>query len=185
MTPKNHDLVDVRDINSTIILDIVYATKNNFSGQAVYPEARCFLRRKTAEKISNVQKELETMGLGLKIWDGYRPRSVQYLFWKILPNPHYVADPAKGSKHNLGSAVDCTLVNKGGKELAMPSAFDEFSQKAHRDYPNASPEATKNRGLLERIMVKHGFSPFYYEWWHFDDNDWEQYDTLDIPFSEL
>ena len=184
-TKIHHDLVEIYTINPTIMLDIRYATKNNFTGQQVYPEARCFLRRKTAEKMNNVQKELKTMGLGLKIWDAYRPRSVQYVFWKLVPNPLYVGDPNKGSKHNLGAAVDCTLIDKDGKELIMPSTFDDFSKKAHRDYANMSPEAAKNCKLLEDIMVKHGFSFYYNEWWHFNDIDWRQYDLLDIPFSDL
>jgi len=182
---SEHDLVEIKTEETGIILDIRYATENNFAGQAVYGSPRCFLRKKTAEKILAVHKELETLGLGLKIWDGYRPRSVQYKFWELVPDPRYVADPSKGSKHNRGSAVDCTLVDKDGNELEMPSVFDDFSEKAHRNYETMSPQAAKNCKQLETLMAKHGFSFFHSEWWHFDDVDWRQYDLLDIPFSEL
>jgi len=182
---NNHDLVEIKTENTGIILDIKYATEHNFTGQAVYESPRCFLRKKTAQKILAVHKELEALGLGLKIWDGYRPHSVQYIFWVVTPDRRYVADPNKGSKHNRGSAVDCTLVDKNGNELEMPSVFDDFSEKAHRNYETMSPQAAKNCKLLETLMAKHGFKPLPHEWWHFDDVDWRQYDLLDIPFSEL
>lgn len=111
---------------------------------------------------------------------------MQRTFWKICPDPNYVADPAKGSKHNRGSAVDVTLVDKvTGKELVMPSEFDDFTEKAHRDYAKMPPEAGRNCKLLELIMVKHGFIPLPTEWWHFDDNNWQNYDLLDQDFDQL
>lgn len=182
---KAHDLVEICLINPNIKLDIRYATAHNFTGKPVYKQARCFLRKATAQKIDAVQKKLETMGLGLKIWDAYRPRSVQYIFWNLTPDKRYVADPKKGSKHNRGAAVDCTLVNKYGRELEMPSEFDEFSEQAHRNYDKMTFKAAKNCKLLESLMVKHGFSFINHEWWHFDDVDWKQYDLLDIPFDQL
>ncbi len=182
---RAHDLVELCTINPNIKLDIRYATTNNFTKKKVYKSPRCFLCKATAQKIDRVQKELEKIGLGLKIWDGYRPRSVQYIFWKLVPNPQYVANPQKGSNHNRGTAVDCTLVDKNGKELEMPSEFDDFSAKAHRNYNAMTPEAAKNCKLLENIMVKHGFRFNYSEWWHFDDVDYKKYNLLDITFSEL
>jgi len=182
---NTHDLVDITKINPNIKLDIRYATSNNFTGKQVYSKSCCFLRKSTAEKLNRVQKELETMGLGLKVWDGYRPRSVQYKFWELVPDPRYVADPKKGSKHNSGAAVDCTLVDKNGNELKMPSEFDDFSTKAHRNYARMSPTSAQNCKLLELIMTKHGFSFYHSEWWHFNDVDWKRYDFLDISFSEL
>jgi len=179
----DHGLVEITDQN--IVLEILYATPNNFTGHAVYESPRCFLRKKTAEKLYKVQKELETLGLRLKIWDAYRPRSVQYIFWELVPDPRYVADPSKGSRHNRGTSVDCTLIDKNGNELEMPSAFDDFSEKAHRNYETMSPEAAKNCKLLQDLMVKYGFTFFHSEWWHFDDTEWREYDLLDIPIAEL
>jgi len=185
-TQTRHDLVEVRAVNPDIVFEILYATPNNFTGKTVYDSPRCFLRKKTAQKINAVQKELEKMGLGLKIWDGYRPRSVQYIFWDLTPDRRYVADPSKGSKHNSGAAVDCTLIDlETGQELEMPSEFDDLSERAHRDYNKMSSEAAKNCKLLELIMAKHGFVGLPTEWWHFDDTDWKQYDLLDIPISQI
>ncbi|MCK5633119.1 M15 family metallopeptidase [bacterium] len=185
LTSLAHNLVEIIKINPNIQLDIRYATPNNFTGKAVYESPRCFLCKTTAQKINAIQKELETMGLGLKIWDGYRPRSVQYIFWNVAPDRTYVANPKKGSKHNRGTAVDCTLIDKHSNQLEMPSVFDEFSVKAHRNYASMTPAAAKNCKLLENLMIKYGFIPLPHEWWHFDDVDWRQYELLDIPFSQL
>ncbi len=169
------DLVDIHTVNSHIRLDIRYATENNFTHRKVYSEAVCRLRTGTAAKLSAVQKELEGMGLGLKVFDCYRPLDVQRKFWALMPDERYVANPAKGSRHNRGAAVDLTLVNAAGAELEMPTAFDDFTEKAHRDYRALPASAIKNRDLLERVMKKHGFVPLPTEWWHFDDADWERY----------
>lgn len=166
---------DITTVNAHIRLDIRYATTNNFTHQKVYDSARCVLREGTARKLDAVQRELERMGLGLKVFDCYRPLEVQRRFWAILPDERYVADPAKGSRHNRGAAVDLTLVTRDGQELQMPTAFDDFTEKAHRDYQALPPAAIRNRALLERVMKKHGFIPLPTEWWHFDDADWEKY----------
>ena len=180
------DLVELTTVNSTIRLDIKYATDDNFTKKAVYPQAKCYLRQEVAAKLNVVQQELEQQGLGLKVFDGYRPRSVQYKFWELVPIPGYVADPSKGSKHNRGSAVDLTIIRlSDGQELEMPSEFDEFSEKAHREYNAMTPEAAKNCKLLEDLMVKNGFIPLPTEWWHFDDADWEKYELLDISFEDV
>lgn len=167
--------VDIATVNARIRLDIRYATTNNFTHQKVYDAARCVLREGTARKLDDVQQDLERMGLGLKVFDCYRPLEVQRKFWAILPDERYVADPSKGSRHNRGAAVDLTLVTAGGQELQMPTAFDDFSEKAHRDYQTLPPAAIRNRALLERVMKKHGFIPLPTEWWHFDDADWRKY----------
>lgn len=182
-----HDLVEVTAINSHIRLDIRYATKNNFTGTVIYPLAKCYLRRAVAEKLSCVQRELEKKGLGLKIYDGYRPLSAQRKLWSVCPNEQYVALPSKGSKHNRGASVDLTLVdNTTGCEVAMPSAFDDFTPRAHRDYAHMQSEvAKKNCQLLEAAMVAVGFEPYFGEWWHFNDAQWAQYGLLDIPFERL
>ncbi len=168
-------LVDITTVNARIRLDIRYATTNNFTGRKVYPEARCLLREGTARKLSAVQRELEGMGLGLKVLDCYRPLEVQKKFWALAPDERYVANPAKGSRHNRGAAVDVTLVTAAGEELPMPTGFDDFTEKAHRDYQALPAEAIRNRALLERVMKKHGFDPLPTEWWHFDDADWRKY----------
>ena len=180
-------LIEIIKVNPTIKLDIRYATTNNFMGKVLYPSARCYLRASVAEKLNRVQKELRSKGLGLKIFDAYRPLSVQKKLWDACPDERYVAHPKKGSKHNRGSAVDLTLIDlKTEKELEMPSAFDDFTAKAHRVYSAMRSDIVrKNCRLLEDVMVKHGFVPYKYEWWHFDDSNWELYDLLDVSFDAL
>ena len=181
------DLVEIQKINPSIKIDVRYATKNNFTGKVLYNSARAFARRGTAEKLDAIQKELAEKKLGLKVWDCYRPRSVQYKMWEIFPLPDLVADPKKGSKHNRGSAVDLTLVSLvDGKELEMPTPFDELTERAGSDYATGiSKRAIANRTLLKTVMVKNGFTSLKSEWWHFDDNDWESYELMDVPFEEL
>ena len=184
---ETHDLVEVTAINPHIRLDIRYATNNNFTGQVIYASAKCFLRRAVAQKLSHVQEDLEQLGFGLKIYDGYRPLSAQRKLWEVCPNEDYVALPSKGSKHNRGAAVDLTLVDsKTGCEVEMPSAFDDLTPRAHRDYAHMQSEiAKKNCQLLETTMVKYGFKPYFREWWHFNDVQCDQYDLLDISFEQL
>ncbi|HTR81579.1 MAG TPA: M15 family metallopeptidase [Bacteroidota bacterium] len=177
------DLVDVRSINRSIALDIRYATKNNFTHHKLYPVARCMLRRVVAESLSAVQKELQRRGLGLKVYDGYRPLSIQKKLWRAVPDDRYVANPKKGSRHNRGAAVDLTIVDSRGKELAMPTPFDDFTVRAHTDYRNLPPAVLKNRALLEQVMVRHGFLTMRTEWWHFDFQHWGKFHILDVPLE--
>ncbi len=178
-------LVEIIKINPNIILDMRYATKNNFLKKAVYPEAKCFLRYEAALALNEVQKELETIGLGLKVFDAYRPLYVQRKMWKILPNPSYVADPQKGSRHNRGMAVDLTLADKSGSALQMPTEFDSFEKKAHHDYQDLPDNIKRNRWILKTIMEKHGFKAITSEWWHYDFKGWKKYKVLDKSFDEL
>lgn len=193
-----YDLVEVVKVNPAIRTDIRYATTNNFTGKPVYPSARCYVRKSVAQKLDRIQKKLEQQGLGLKIWDGYRPFSVQEIFWDICPDARYVGQPVKalnldgteemikGSKHNRGSAIDLTIVDlKTGNEVKMPSEFDDFSEKAHRDYSKMDAEAAKNCKLLEDLMKQEGFIPLDTEWWHFDDENWQQCPLLDVTFDQL
>jgi D-alanyl-D-alanine dipeptidase len=180
-----NDLVAITQINGSIKLDIKYATTDNFTKSSVYSCATCYLLCTVARQLDNVQKELQEMGLGLLIWDGYRPLGVQKIFWDLVPDERYVANPALGSLHNRGCAVDCTLVKNDGSLLEMPTGFDDFSCKAHRGYEHATPEAKKNRAFLESIMGKHGFVGLSTEWWHFDYKEWQEYPLLDIPFEAL
>ena len=179
------EFIELDKMNPHIFLDIRYATTNNFTGKIVYPEARAFLVKEAALALDSVQKELEKSGLALKVFDAYRPLSVQKIFWEIMPDDRYVADPKKGSRYNRGMAVDLTLVYEDGKELAMPTEYDDFTEKAHRDYMALTDEQIKNRKILEDVMVKYGFIPFATEWWHFDYKGWENYNIMDTKFKDI
>jgi len=178
-------LVEVISVNSHIRLDLRYATENNFLHQKVYPQARCFLRYEAARALSGVQNELEQIGMGLKVFDGYRPLSVQKKMWVIMPDAHYVANPKHGSRHNRGMAVDLTLVDADGKELAMPTGFDSFSKKAHQDFWDLPLTVRRNRWILRTIMEKYGFKPIRTEWWHYDYKGWKKYKVLDKSFKDI
>lgn len=181
---QNSNLVNIHTISPAIQLDLRYATTNNFTHQKLYSRARCLLRPDTAVRLAKVQADLKTQGLGLKVYDCYRPLSVQKLMWEIMPNANYVANPKVGSRHNRGSAVDLTLIDAKGKELPMPSSFDEFSPKSHIDYDGGSPETIHNRNLLLQAMKKRGFVPLNSEWWHFDAPDWRNYELMDVPLTD-
>ncbi len=176
------DLIDVQLYIPQIRVDLKYATSNNFTGQPVYHFDRCFLLKEVVLRLSQVQKELEAVDLGLKIWDGFRPLAVQWKFWELMPDRRYVADPREGGRHTRGTAVDVTLVSKDGKELPMPSDFDDFSEKARRDYAQASIEEIANRELLCSVMEKNDFIGLPTEWWHFDLLGWEKYPPLNVRF---
>ena len=180
---SNPDLVDILSINPTIVLDIRYATENNFTHHKLYPVVQCMLRREPAESLSAVQRELKFRGLGLKVFDGYRPLSIQKKLWEAVPDDRYVANPAKGSRHNRGAAVDLTIVDSLGHELEMPTPFDSFSEKAHCDYMKLPKNVLKNRALLERVMERHGFLRMSSEWWHFDFYSWGRFQILDQPLE--
>lgn len=174
-------LVELRPLIPGLVLDIRYATTNNFTGQQLYPHARCFLRHEPAQALAAVQVELAKSGMGLKIFDGYRPLSVQRRMWEVFPHADYVADPSKGSRHNRGAAVDVTLVHLAdGKEAVMPTSYDDFTEKAHRNYQQLPAEAISNREFLATVMARHGFVGLPSEWWHFDFGDWKKYPLLDV-----
>lgn len=175
-----HDLVDITTVNPHIRLDIRYATTNNFTHKKVYARAQCYVRKSVAEKLNKVQQELEALGYGLLIWDGYRPLSVQAIFWNLVPDEQYVMPPAKGSRHNRGAAVDATLVKLDGTPVQMPTDFDDFSEKAHRNYMDLPQEVINNRQLLAQVMYRNGFTGVDCEWWHFDDADWRSYPIEDV-----
>ena len=179
------DLVDIKEVNPRIVVDMKYASEDNFAKTRLYDSNTCFLRRSTAEKLGAVQKELEGMNLGLKVWDCYRPLAVQRILWQILPDERYVANPEKGSRHNRASAVDVTLVDFQGKDLQMPTGFDDFSLRAHHQYQDLPGQAIRNRELLKSMMEKAGFIPLSEEWWHYDDQKWMQFDIIDVPFRDL
>jgi D-alanyl-D-alanine dipeptidase len=184
--PSN--LVELVKVDPTLRLDIRYATPNNFLGFPVYPEARAFLQREAAEAVKAANQELRSQGLGLLILDAYRPHFVTQLMWDRTPESKraYVADPAQGSRHNRGAAVDLTIIDLAtGRPLKMPSMYDDFSEKAHHDYQLASAEALANRARLRALMEKHGFQALSNEWWHYDFKGWEKYPISNQSFREL
>lgn len=173
-------LVDIQSVIPNIRVDLRYASTNNFLGKIVYPFQKCFLLKETALQLGKAQEELERVGLGLMVWDGFRPESVQRKLWGLLPDERYVADPSKGGRHTRGTSVDVTLIDSTGRELVMPSGFDDFTEKAHRDYTGASDEAMTNRERLEKVMERHCFVGLPTEWWHFDLIGWENYPLVSM-----
>lgn len=174
-------LIDIRSVNPNIVIDIRYATENNFMQRKLYRAARCVLRVSVARKLSLVQADLEKLGLGLKVYDCYRPLSVQRQMWRFLPDARYVANPTRGSRHNRGAAVDVTLVDRNGNELEMPTGYDNFTVRSHRNYRGTRPRARRNRQLLEAAMKNRGFISIRTEWWHFDAANWRKFSILDLP----
>jgi D-alanyl-D-alanine dipeptidase len=174
-------LVDVARIAPGIVIDLRYATTENVFRTRLYRRPRCLLRRPVAERLARVQRSLASKGLGLKVWDAYRPASAQRQMWQIVGGSRYLASPRRGSKHSRGAAVDLTLVDLAGRELPMPTGFDEFSSRASRRFRGGSARTRQNRALLERVMRAQGFLPNPGEWWHFDDPNWRRYRLLDAP----
>lgn len=183
---KNKELIEIKKWIPNIKLDIRYATKNNFAKRAVYKQAKAFARRPVVEALQEVQKELNLSGLGLKIFDGYRPYSVTVKFYEIANDKNFVANPKDGSRHNRGCAIDLTLISlKTGKELEMPTPYDSFAPEAAANFSNLPDQVIKNRAILIKTMEKYGFNVLANEWWHFDFNGWRNFELMDIPFEEL
>lgn len=182
------DLVELVRLDPTIRLDVRYATANNFTGRPVYGEARAFLQRPAAEALVRVHRALEAEGYGLLVFDGYRPWSVTKEFWDRTPPGlrKFVANPRQGSKHNRGCAVDLTLYDRRtGREVEMPSGYDEMSSRSAPDYPGGTAAQRQARDLLRRAMEAEGFTVDPNEWWHFNYRDWRRYPILNVPFSAI
>jgi D-alanyl-D-alanine dipeptidase len=185
---RKPDLVELVQLDPTIKFDIRYATTNNFLGTPVYTQARAFLQRPAAEALVRANRELKPQGYGLIIHDGYRPWYVTKIFWDATPNDQkiFVANPAEGSKHNRGCAVDLSLYDlKTGKEVKMSSGYDEMTDRAYADYPGGTAAERARRGLLRQAMERNGFKVIPTEWWHFDYKDWKQYPILNVKFEDL
>jgi D-alanyl-D-alanine dipeptidase len=183
-----NDLVELTKLDPTIKLDIHYASANNFLGEPVYTEARAFLQRPAAEALVRANQKLHALGLGLLVFDGYRPWYVTRIFWDATPAKlhNYVADPAQGSHHNRGCAVDLTLYDlKTGQPLPMTSAYDEMSERSHPDYTGGTADERADRELLRHAMESEGFTVYEFEWWHFDYKDWQRYRIQNVPFEKL
>lgn len=187
-TFRSAELVELVTLDSTIKLDVRYATANNFMGRKMYPQARAFLQRPAAQALVRAHRALRSQGYGLLVFDGYRPWDVTKKFWDETPpaKRKYVANPRKGSKHNRGCAVDLSLYDLStGREVEMPTPYDDFTYKAAADYEGGTPAQQRARKILRVAMEKAGFKVNSDEWWHFDYKDWHEYRILNIPFERL
>jgi D-alanyl-D-alanine dipeptidase len=185
---RRPELVELKKLDKTIKLDIRYATANNFLGRPVYTQARAFLQKPAAQALVRVSKKLRQEGYGLLVFDGYRPWSVTKMFWDATPADKkvFVADPAKGSRHNRGCAVDLSLYDlKSGREIEMTGAYDEMTERSHVNYTGGTTEQRRTRDLLRRAMEAEGFQVYEPEWWHFDYKDWKEYPILNLSFDEI
>lgn len=177
---KPGDLVDVATLISDAVIDMRYAAADNFTGAKVYPVARCKLRRAVATRLARAAARLREQHRRLLIWDCYRPTSVQEQFWKLVPDERYVANPSKGSRHSRGAAVDLALVDDEGRAVPLPTAFDDFSEAAHRKRALAGERGVEAR-RLERAMKAAGFVAMPTEWWHFDAPDAAKFPLANEP----
>ena len=178
----DHGLVDLAASPDAPLLDIRYATKFNFTGEKLYPAPAAWLHRDAAAALSKAQAELRKLGYGLRVFDAYRPLSVQQKMWDLIRDERYVSNPAVNrGRHTRGTAVDVSLADLMGNPVPMPTGFDDFTDKAHRDSPDWTPAERANSQLLEKVMVEAGFEPFPTEWWHFDLKGWKNYPPLDLP----
>jgi len=185
-TNPNNELVEIKKAIPSVVLDIRYATKNNFMHQVMYKQARAFARKPVVEHLKKIQAILSKKGYGLKIFDAYRPYAITVSFYQKASDKNFVANPAKGSKHNRGCAVDLTIIDlKTGKDVPMPTPYDSFAAEAAPHFQNLPPGIIKNRDFLINTMQENGFKVIYNEWWHFDFNGWQNYDLMDIPFEKL
>jgi D-alanyl-D-alanine dipeptidase len=182
------DLVEITSLDPTVRLDVRYATPDNFLSTPVYDEARAFLQRPAAEALVRAHRALAATGHGLLVHDAYRPWWVTKLFWDATPSDRraFVADPAKGSRHNRGCAVDLTLYRlPDGRAVEMPSLYDEMTERASPGYAGGPPEARRLRDLLRSAMESEGFTVYETEWWHFDYRGWSDYPILNVPFEAI
>lgn len=185
VNPKK-ELIDLEKHIPALVLDIRYATTNNFTGEKIYNLAKAFARRPVADALKRAQEDLKAQGLGIKVFDAYRPYKATVKFYEVYGDTTYVASPYRGSRHNRGCAVDITLIDlKTGKELKMPTPYDSFQKAAWPSTPAKDPEIARNRSLLIATMKKQGFRVNSSEWWHFDFIGWKNYEVLDIDFEQL
>lgn len=187
-TFRTPDLVDLSTLDGELKLDIRYASTNNFMGAAFYDRACAFLQRPAAEALEKAAADLAEKGYGIIVYDGYRPWFVTKMFWEATPDSlrHFVAPPQDGSRHNRGAAVDVGLYDlRSGEPVAMPSGYDEFTERAYANYAGGSDQARCYRDLLRSVMEDHGFIIYPYEWWHFDHEDWREYPIMNRSFDEI
>lgn len=182
---RKTELVLVEDHSKDFAIDLKYATCDNFVQKTLYPSPTCVLTKGTLDKLIKANNLVKKQGYSIKIWDAYRPLSIQKIMWEATPDKNYVANPYRsGSKHNRGAAVDVTLVDKNGKEVIMPTGFDTFSEKASPNYKGMSAEQRKNLNVLSKAMTASGFKQLSTEWWHFDDTDYKNYKIQDVSLDK-
>ena len=168
-----------------VVLDLRYATTNNITGKVLYPEAKAYLRQETIRKLRRVARKLEEEGYRLVIWDAWRPASAQRALWQAKPDGKFLTPPSKISRHRRGTSVDISLADKDGRILPMPSDFDEFNAKADEDFSDVPKEAAKRARILRNIMFNAGFSGVPDEWWHYDLQDWSDYDAIIVTGKQI
>ena len=169
--PLDSDLVEIQSYIPNVVIDLKYATTDNFTGVIIYDDDVACLRYGTIKKLIKVQRELNDLGYTLVIWDAYRPKEAQFKLWDVCPDGRYVANPHKGfSSHSRGNTIDITIQTLNGEYVEMPTGFDDFSVLADRNYSDVSKTAKNNSLLLENIMKKYGFKPYSAEWWHYSDS---------------
>ncbi len=178
LQPRDTVLVKIADVVPNLLTDVRYATVNNFTGRVLYTTNVLYARQVMAERLAVAQNLAVQQGLQLKVFDAYRPLSVQRLMWSIVPDERYVANPEKGSRHNRGCAVDLTLCDGNGQELDMGTGYDEFTERAAATYTQLPAAVLANRALLGSIMNQAGFDVLPSEWWHYDMRGWEQFAIL-------
>jgi D-alanyl-D-alanine dipeptidase len=181
--PRAADLVDVSGVIPDATVDLRYGTRRNVTGRAMYPPgARCLLLRPVAERLARAGARLRAQGFTLRLWDCYRPVSVQRELWRVQPTPGLVADPRTGSNHNRGAAVDVALAGPGGPDVELPTAFDAFGPRARSAATEGvSPAARRHRDLLRAALAAEGFRPIRLEWWHYDAPEARGAPILDVP----
>ena len=186
ISDPNNLMLNIETEIPGIIADIRYATDNNFTGEVIYTDPKAYLRKPAVTALKKVQDSLKHHQLGLIVYDAYRPYAATLKFYEVYPDTDFVADPRFGSRHNRGCAVDVTLACLlTGKEIPMPTKFDDFSERAHPLYAALPDTVIKNRALLTGIMDHFGFTQYPTEWWHFDFAGWENYDLMDLTFDDL
>lgn len=182
----NKELIDLEKFVPGLVLDMRYATTNNFTGEKIYNLSKAYARKPVAESLRKIQADLKAKGLGIKIFDAYRPYKATVKFYEVYHDTTYVASPYRGSRHNRGCALDLTIIDlKTGQELKMPTGYDSFTKEAWPKTPVSDPLIRKNRTLLIDAMQKHGFKVNSSEWWHFDFIGWQKFEVMDIDFEEL
>jgi len=184
ITLKNH-LVDIRKYLPSVEIDLIFATDRNFTGQVLYGAAAPLIQYDVIDNLKAAQEKFQKDGYSIKIYDAYRPQSVQYILFDKINNTKYIANPNNASKHNRGAAIDMTLVDSSGNELEMPSPMHTFNETSHRDSKAMSAEARANMEYMAKVMESCGFTIFNYEWWHFNYEDWDDYLATDYDLGSL
>ncbi|PKL40305.1 MAG: hypothetical protein CVV41_19775 [Candidatus Riflebacteria bacterium HGW-Riflebacteria-1] len=183
--PAANSLVDLQELIADLVVDMPYATPHNFTGETLYQANRAFLVEPAAHALATAAVLLRAQGYRLKIWDAYRPLSVQRKLWDKNPDRNFVAHPDTGSRHNRGASVDLTLLTIDGKEVAMPSSYDEFGEKARAVNPGLQEPVKTHLQILQNAMQTSGFKLLASEWWHFDFPGWKSFPLLDISLNDL